>query len=295
MQYITPPENSHKLSRRDDAISSNENNCLKLGIVLTASVVPMVKGGNFTVAERMEMYMSTLRYYESVIGKKYPIFLLENTSADLSEMESAFKDSLDLTIIQYKPNDPTAYEGFDVTKGKGYNEYLMITKFVKRLAETDLNRDVTHLLKITGRYPMLNIRKIIREIEKRASHRDIGFMDDVKDTEIYDFFHIPGRSSHYGDSRFFMFGKNFYLENLANFYTEMYDYTEGKYAEDCLFNLSCKYRKDRRCIWRFHTQVRFGGISGCQICNREEYNSSINRIKAGVRQALRYIFPHIWF
>jgi hypothetical protein len=52
---------------------------MKLGILLTATIEPFVKDSNFTGKERMEMYISTLRYYQEKIGKTYPIIFIENS------------------------------------------------------------------------------------------------------------------------------------------------------------------------------------------------------------------------
>jgi hypothetical protein len=266
---------------------------MKLGIILTASIIPMVKGGYFTQEERMDMYMSALRYYAQKIGRTYPIFFVENTNADLTRLRAEFQETLDLTVWQFRPDDPATYEGFDVSRGKGYNEYLMITKCVQDVARNPKYHDVTHFLKITGRYPMLNIRTAIHEIERRVSRKEIVCMLDIKDTKLYDVLHISGHSAQYGDSRFFVFEKNFYLEHMAEAYREMNDYVDGCYAEDYIFNLSLQYRHDNRFIFRFCTQVRFGGISGARY--RENYNSLPNRVKAMGRQVLRILFPRIWF
>jgi len=98
---------------------------MKLGIILTATIKPNVTGGNFSTEERMGMYASTLRYYAGEIGKQYPIILLENSTANLSALKSEFTEKLNLTILQFRPNDSSAYEDFNPSKGKGYNEYLM--------------------------------------------------------------------------------------------------------------------------------------------------------------------------
>lgn len=106
---------------------------MKIGLLLTATVEVAVKGGNFTNEERMEMYTNTLRFYRDAFGSRYPIIVVENSNADLSAWESEFSDSLDLTILQFRPDHPESFIGFDPSKGKGYNEYLMIKKGVEIL------------------------------------------------------------------------------------------------------------------------------------------------------------------
>lgn len=272
---------------------------MQLGIILTATIKPNVKGGNFSVEERMEMYASTLRFYAQEIGKSYPIILVENSDADLNPLKSEFQNTLNLTILQFRPENPSAYRGFDSSKGKGYNEYLMIKKGLDMLSDSKLN-GMTHFLKITGRYPMLNIRSIINEIKRRADNNQIVYMGDIKDTIVYKMIGRDTLSSHWGDSRFFMAEVDFYRKNLSNCYAEMNDYEEGKWAEHYFLNLSRTYRKDPRFIFRYRTQVRFGGISGTissqQLHNGAKgYNSVSNRIKAHVRQLFRILFPNVWF
>lgn len=269
---------------------------MNLGILLTATVRPNVKGGNFSEEERMDMYASTLRYYGHEIGKKYPIILVENSNADISALQREFIDSLDLTIFQFRPDNPVDYEGFDPSKGKGYNEYLMIKKGIEKL-KANRGNDITHFLKITGRYPMLNIHSIIKEIERRTDDKPIVYLGDIKDTCVYKLIGRNTLSSHWGDSRFFMTEIDFYRKNLADCYKEMDDYQAGKWAEDYFLNMSRKYRHNPRFIFRYRTQVRFGGVSGTfsSLNNARGYDSIFNRFKAGIRQIFRILFPYIWF
>lgn len=272
---------------------------MKLGIILTATIKPNVQGGNFTEDERKDMYLSTLRYYATVIGKDYPIYLLENSNANLESIKEEFKDSLNLTIYQFRPDNEDLYIGFDNSKGKGFNEYLMIKKGLSCMDTPPDNQAITHFLKITGRYPMLNICSIIGETENRG--RDgILFMADVKDTRLYEMIGIDTLSSHWGDSRFFMAEIDYYLKNLSDCYLEMNDYKEGQWAEHYILRLSREYRKDPRFKFRFKTQVRFAGVSGTLTSEHlhagiRRQDSPANRIKASARQILRYIFPNIWF
>jgi hypothetical protein len=109
---------------------------IKVALLLTATVEVAVKNGNFTTAERMAMYTSTLRYYARELGRSVPIYVVENSNADLSPWREEFKDSLDLTVVQFRPDDAEASKGFDPSRGKGYNEYLMIKKGLAQIANT---------------------------------------------------------------------------------------------------------------------------------------------------------------
>ena len=164
---------------------------MKLAILLTATVKVQVISGNFSVKERAVMYSSALRYYANKIGKKYPIVFLENSDYDLSELKKEFNDKLDIEWIQLRPNEKLP---FNPQKGKSFNEYLMIKEGVLRSKKL---KECTHFLKITGRYAMVNILTITREIEKRANNK--VFMGDIKDTRLYEM--IGSKNyGHWGDS-----------------------------------------------------------------------------------------------
>lgn len=263
----------------------------KIAIILTGTVEPAVKGGAFSSHERFKMYTSTLDFYAQKIGKKYPVVFLENSNADLSPWVSRFGNTLDLTIMQFRP-DSGEFDGFDNSKGKGYNEYLMIKKGLLKMTDTS-HSSTAYFLKITGRYPMLNICAILSEIERMRTQSDIVFMGDIKDTCIYKLVGRDTLSSHWGDSRFFMAKTDYYRDHMIDCYAEMNDYEPESWAEHYFLRLSRKFRNDPRFRFRYRTQVRFGGVSGAS--SNASYDSMANRAKAAVRQIGRFLFPNIWF
>ena len=90
---------------------------MKLAILLTGTVKPAVVGGSFSVEERMIMYEDTLRFYARTIGRKYPVVMVENSDVSLKAWNLEFKDSLDLEILQFRPDDPVASVGLENSKG----------------------------------------------------------------------------------------------------------------------------------------------------------------------------------
>ena len=231
---------------------------MKLAILLTGTIRPAVVGGNFSVKERLEMYTSTLDYYAKVIKKKYPIIFVENSDVDVSFWRKRYCDTLNLELLQFNPKERNDIS-FDVSKGKGYNEYLMIKYALK---ESGVIQNCSHFLKITGRYSMLNINTMIKEIEYRIEHKDIVFFGDIKDTIIYELIGRKTCSSHWGDSRFFVAQISFYNDYMSDCYIEMNDYICGSWAEDYLVRLSRKYRHDKRFIFRYRHRWRrrFSGL-----------------------------------
>lgn len=263
----------------------------KIAIILTGTVEPAVKGGAFSSLERFEMYTSTLDFYAQKIGKNYPVVFLENSNADLSPWVSRFRNKLDLTIMQFRP-DSVDFSGFDNSKGKGYNEYLMIKKGLLKMTDADQS-PFAYFLKITGRYPMLNICTILSEIERMLAKSDVVFMGDIKDTCVYKLVGRDTLSSHWGDSRFFMAKTEYYRDCMIDCYAEMNDYEPDSWAEHYFLRHSRKFRHDPRFRFRYRTQVRFGGVSGAAA--NMAYDTKTNRIKACARQLGRFFFPNIWF
>lgn len=269
---------------------------MKIAILLTATVRPQVSDSNFSVAERKEMYRSTLQFYAKEIGRKHPIVLVENSDIDLSPWQQEFKDSLQLEILQFIPpqkktdrNKLREDYGFDNRKGKGYNEYLMIKLAIKR--SQTLN-ECTHFLKITGRYPMLNIRQMLSEMERRGKNKVMMF--DVKEFKLYEKLRGTPYGSRWGDSRFFLMSVDFYRTNLMDFYQEMDNRIYDKDPEGCIYRLSVKYRKDNTCCFRFRHQVQFGGQCGDAFWH-EDSSSFKNRARNKLRSLLRILFADVWF
>lgn len=272
---------------------------MQLGIVLTATVEVAVKGGNFTHDERFRMYEETLDFYAQKIGNRYPIVLVENSNADLSEWERRYKDTLNLEIIQFRPDNQKGYEYFDPQYGKGYNEYLMIKKGLNQ-SKLLAKHGVTHFLKITGRYPMLNIRSIIREAKYRIGNHNIVYMGDIKHSALYS---LIGKSDSisaaWGDSRFFVADLQFWKRELSDCYKWMNDHVAGRWAEHYFVALSEKYRHDKRFIFRYRTQVRFGGVSGTLTSEQLKagvgrHDSLANRVRIVIRQIMRILLPWLW-
>lgn len=267
---------------------------MKIAILLTATVRPQVIGSNFSVPQRMEMYRSTLAYYAKTVGREYPVVVVENSDADLSSWQQEFKDTLRLEILQFTPpllagSKAREDYGFDNRKGKGYNEYLMIKLAMER---SQTLSECTHFLKITGRYPMLNIRQMLSEMQRRGEN--LKMMLDVKEFKLYEKLRDTSYGSRWGDSRFFLMSTRFYRNRLMDCYREMDEGIYGRYAEDYLYRLSVEYRTDKACSFRFRHQVQFGGQSGA-ACFDEHYDSVRNRVKNKLRSLLRILFPSVWF
>lgn len=264
---------------------------MKLAILLTATIKVQIIGGNFTMDERAHMYASTLKFYANRFGKKYPIIFLENSDYDLSEFKKEFNNKLDIEWIQLHPSENLP---FNPIKGKGFNEYLMIKEGILRSLKL---KQCTHFLKITGRYAMVNILTIIKEIEKRAENK--VFMGDIKDTNLYNIIGSKN-NGHWGDSRFWVAQVEYYKQHLLNCYLEMNDYENNKWAEHYLLRMARYHKNDNSFIFRFRHQVLFNGITGIRTSadlatGKYRQDSLIIKFKCQIRYILRILFPNVWF
>jgi hypothetical protein len=265
---------------------------MRLAILLTATIKPSAVGGNFSSEVRAEMYISTLKFYANTIGRAYKFVFLENSDYDLSVLKKSIDNKLDIEWLQFSPS---VHDDFDPKMGKGYNEYLMIKKAI---LHSQVLTESTHFLKLNGRYSLLNIKTILKEIQYRCNN-SILFMSDIKDTRLWEILSI-NRTSHWGDSRFWVAQIAYYKQDMIECYQEMNDAQYGKWAEDYLLRFSRKYRKDQHYIWRFRHQVQFDGVGGTLttsqlLVGQSGQNSLNNRIKNKLRHMLRLLFPNIWF
>ena len=98
----------------------------KLPLLMTASVSTRgMVGACFTDEEREKMYRESLMIYEKMLiggGETYKIVFVDNSGWDLSSIKSSVKENPSIEFLSLDSED------FDVTKGKGYNELLLINK-----------------------------------------------------------------------------------------------------------------------------------------------------------------------
>lgn len=98
---------------------------------MTASVSTRgMVGACFTDEEREKMYRESLMIYEKMLigggGETYKIVFVDNSGWDLSSIKSSVKENPSIEFLSLDSED------FDVTKGKGYNELLLINKAVEK-------------------------------------------------------------------------------------------------------------------------------------------------------------------
>lgn len=259
-----------------------------LPLLLTASVNPRgMTSACFSPQERELQYIETLNFYiHELCNKKGKFFLVfvENSGWNpeciLNRLSSAANVS-----IEYISLDP---QKFDISKGKGYNEMLMI----------DLATEVSSVLhnsktffKVTGRYPFRNIFALLREVTTRVG-MDLQFYADVKDHKLFDWLHLP-INGHWGECRYYAVSIDFWNKNMRGVYQYLDD--NGYSVESFFLDLVRKSKGLPGVLIHFRTQPIICGYgafktNGIFFINNN-YGSFINRIKDFIRQLFRWIMP----
>lgn len=241
-----------------------------LPILMTASVSTNgMKGACFSDVERYEMYLNTLKFY---INK----FLISNTCKVPTKLVFVENSGWDLHIFQHDlqviyGSDIISSEiefislppdNFDISKGKGYNELLMINLVLDKSIYID---KAGIFFKVTGRYPILNLSQFLDTFIK-ALGQGCKFYCDIKNHNLYKRFGLNW-NSHSFDARLWGSTVSFYNENIQNVYILCNDY-DGSFVENIIFgrlnDLTRNFTrtKESDIICRFSREARFGGVEG---------------------------------
>ncbi|WP_288085462.1 hypothetical protein [Xylanibacter rodentium] len=195
-------------------------------ILLTGSVDTRgMKGAEFSAEEREKMYIDTLNYYISDLSKRKDYFILvfaENSGWDECRLRKKL-DKVNNVRFEYEALSP---ELFDQTKGKSYNEMLILDLVTERNKSI---RDAGGFFKLTGRFPILNLYKLMKEVDKKSGGGGIRLYQDCKDHNVYEWLHLP-INGHAAECRYFVVGLDFYNKYIRGKYRMLNDY-EGKCVE----------------------------------------------------------------
>lgn len=263
----------------------------KLPLLMTASVSKRgMVGACFTDEEREKMYRESLMIYEKMLiggGKTYKIVFVDNSSWDLSSIKSSVKENPSIEFLSLDSED------FDVTKGKGYNELLLINKAVEKSV---FIREAGGFFKVTGRYPIYNIKYFIDYASKFILERRGHLYIDIKDHNLYDRLGL-GWCGHSADVRMFAASLSFYNEFIGNRYVELNDY-KGLLLEGLMYEIvkSLIHRSDVIC--RFKKEPHFGGLEGSNVAAlsfSKNQDSLKGKLKRFLGNIIRLFFPRFWF
>lgn len=252
-----------------------------------------MKGAMFSAEDREQMYVSTLNYYIDLFGKKsiyMEMVFAENSGWNLKSMAEKVHKSefIKIEYLSFNPND------FDQTKGKSYNELLMMQKAI---GKSKTIQRIGRFVKLTGRFPIINLDKLIRELYRRGGNR-LEFFGDCKDHNVYDRLGMK-INGHSGESRFYAMSLDFWNKHFHNCYKNLNDF-EGRNIEGYLLSLKRETNGQHNVIWRLHTQPHFSGKGGHNIgkgiafFHSTDNDSKVMAFKRGLRQMCRWLLPWWW-
>lgn len=263
-------------------------------ILLTASVDTRgMSGAKFAAAEREQMYVDTLNYYIDDLGKRggnYELVFAENSGWNKHSILSKLHKA-DNVFIEYLAIDPVL---FDQSKGKGYNEMLLLD--IASQQSTTV-KDCGAFFKLTGRFPILNLHALLCEVEKRGG-KTMHFYADCKDHNVYDWLHMP-INGHAGECRFYAVSLDFWNKHFRGRYIELDDF-RGPLIEDFFLQVMRSVKGQRGVSCRYRTQAAFSGNGGHSLGNGLSFfystdnDSSLMKFKRGLRQVMRWCLPWWW-
>lgn len=247
-----------------------------LPLLMTASVSTRgMKCACFTDEERERMYIETLQYYNSLIWEeKQTIIFVDNSGWNLERIEQHVipKKNVEIEYISLSPDI------FDISKGKGYNELLLINKAIE---QNDSIKKIGGFVKVTGRYPIYNIQFFLKRMNNYILKRGGDLYIDIKDHKLYDWLHL-GWCGHSACVVLFAVRTEFYKDKISERYTELNDY-EGRLLEGLMFDIVKNNLKDKRITTRFPREYHPGGLEGSNI-NAVSFSKSHNSFKGKTKR-----------
>ena len=272
-----------------------------LPLMMTAAVSTNgMKGACYSAVEREKMYLESMAFYISDLfmhNSERKLVFAENSGWDLTRFKAEIKERFPAIFnrIEWISVDPAKC---DVSRGKGYNELIMMTDAVLRSSAI---QDAGAFMKVTGRYPVYNMRHYLEQAEYYIFEKGYQYYGDMKDHKIYDilFPHNTKKwNGHVAQEVLEAATNQFYLDVLAPTYRDCNDYVDD-HIENVWFRLFKPYRgkKDSKMILRFDEEPVCGGRQGSTNTTfifSQDNQSKLARFKRGVRNFTRRFLPWLW-
>lgn len=264
----------------------------RLPLLMTASVdTHGMSQARFSPQQREEMYINVLRFYGKKLLDKsnYTLVFVENSGWDLNRIKAALPEKY-LQKTEFLALDP---QQFDISRGKGYNEVLLIKTAIEQSVTLQKHQA---FLKVTGRYPVFNIRYFLDYGSREILEKGKDLYIDIKDHSLYGKLGLNW-CSRFADVRLFGVTNTFFLNYVATEKHHLND-SEGKMFEGLMYNLIKPRMDDRQLVYRFNREPRYGGLEGTLIpafSFAENQNSFKSRVKRLTGNMLRLVAPDFLF
>lgn len=198
-------------------------------LCLTATIRPNTgQVSRANVNERLADYKKCIKFYlEHTV---LPVYFLENSNYDLDgdAVFDVFLKDERFHLLRFAPHP-------DTSKGKGFQEFYMLDRFVKNYVQAGL------MIKVTGRYIVKNIDSLLSRLGAPLS------MDLHKKMKV-------------GITGFFAIDSSLYLEHFYEKYRLAND-AEGRYIEHVLYDtiMNSELRHQSRLL---PENPQYEGVSG---------------------------------
>lgn len=261
-----------------------------LPVLMTASVDTRgMKGARFEAKDREKMYAEALRFYLDTICRdpRQKIVFCDNSGWDLASLRAQIGERAD--AVEWLSLDP---KDFDISRGKGYNEMILMTQAVER---SQFIREAGAFFKVTGRYPIYNLGFFVKRASRAIYKDGVKWYCDIKDHPIYDWLRL-GWNGHAFDCRLFGVTNAFFLEKLYPL-TEQCNDATGDLLEGVLFH-AVKATDPTDVVMRFPREPHFGGVAG-HVVDAISWSSrqdcAKEKVKRFVGNCIRIFLPGLKF
>jgi len=276
---------------------------LRIPVLLTASVSTRgMKGAAFSDEERERMYLETLKFYLEALPENQPIVFAENSGWPLEK----FKELSNSTVrLQPSPSPRSPRIEFisvdpaicDQSRGKGYNEILLMNQAIERSTAI---RGAGAFMKVTGRYPIYNLPRYLKEAEAYFE-KGGKFYGDMKDHKVFDVLFAGNTDKWNGHAAYtvlFATTVEFYKEKLAGSYADCDDYA-NQWIEVVWHRILIPYRKNKNGGVKLRLPVEpiCGGMQGstAQTLAFSQSNESAQaKLARLVGNCIRTFTPWFW-
>jgi hypothetical protein len=234
---------------------------------------------------RERQYRDTLSFYLQSGWVKEIVFI-ENSGYDLTcfqELAKAYP-MVKTEVISCSLND------YPRELGKSYGEMRLLDYVLDNSKAVAL---AGGFIKVTGRFPFLNLNKLLLEAKRRQPW---VLFCDTKDHPIYDWLR-NGWNGHAADTRFFIVTTEFYRKHFYGKYHELND-SIGALVEGLFFDVIQEQHGCEMIVRRFKTEPEPAGQAGhrqISIIGTNDYSGRMAKSKRRIRQFGRWFFPWFWF
>ena len=251
-------------------------------LVMTATIQPAAGAGvrRADPTARLEDYKQALRFW---LRLSHPvaanILLLENSGADLTELQTIARDENPLA----KPVEILSIPGNIIPEGRNYG-YTELKLLDDGLAQSRLRRQTTHMVKVTGRLTFPALGRAVDMATRRNSGHAPELMIDCRKLGF-------PRRGHDCAVQLWLCSHSFYDRVLRNSREEM-NATNLRLLEQLVFHKIIAEQGQPGVFLRFPCNIEPVGFSGFK---GRSYRTPKQAIVSCMRAILRVVAPWYWF